>query len=176
MIHYDIKKSKVNISLPEGYYFAKYKPGDQLVWADIEAAAGEFSTIESALESFNNEFGDFELQLQSRCFFLYNSKGEAIGTSMGWYDNDFNGKKLGRLHWIAIKPEYQGKHLGKPLVAMAIKRIQESHDQAYLSTKTTSWKAINMYLDFGFKPLYTSADCRKAWSLLAEKLKHPELD
>lgn len=107
--------------------------------------------------------------------FLYNPNGEAIGTSMGWYDNDFKGEKLGKLHWIAIKPEYQGKNLGKPLVARAIKRIQESHDKAYLTTQTTNWKAINMYLDFGFRPLYISEDSKGAWKLLADKLKHPRL-
>jgi ribosomal protein S18 acetylase RimI-like enzyme len=176
MIHDDIKQSKVDISLPEGYYFAKFKSGDESVWADIEVAAGEFQTKDDALKRFHDEFGSFELQLQSRCFFLCNSDGEPVGTSMGWYDNDFNGEKLGRLHWVAIKPEYQGKRLGKPLVAMAVKRIQEFHDKAYLTTQTTSWKAINMYLDFGFRPFYTSEDCKAAWGLLAEKLKHPGLE
>lgn len=175
MIHDDIKSSKADIPLPEGYYFANYKPGDQRQWADIETAAGEFSTREKALERFNNEFGGCELQLQSRCFFLYSPNGDAVGTSMGWYDNDFNGEKIGRLHWIALKPEYQGRHLGKPLVAKAVKRMQESHDKAYLTSQTTGWKAINMYLDFGFMPLYFSEDCRIAWKLLAEKLKHPRL-
>ena len=61
------------------------------------------------------------------------------------------------------------------MVAMALKRIQQSHDKAYLSSQTTSWKAINMYLDFGFRPLYFSENCKKAWEMLTEKLKHPGL-
>lgn len=174
MIHDNIRSCKTDIPLPEGYFIANYKDGDHLLWADIEVAAKEFSSIDKALERFS-EYVDFKQQLQSRCFFLYNSSGEAIGTSMGWYDNNFNGEKLGRLHWVAIKPEYQGRRLGKPMVAMALKRIQQSHDKAYLSSQTTSWKAINMYLDFGFRPLYFSENCKKAWEMLTEKLKHPGL-
>lgn len=69
MIHTDIKQSNIDIPLPKSYYFSKYENGDELVWADIETAAGEFSTRGEALERFNGEFGGFELQLRSRCFF-----------------------------------------------------------------------------------------------------------
>lgn len=175
MLHEDVKSSNTNIPLPEGYYFRNFRDGDQETWAEIETAAGEFNSKDKALQRFNDEFKGFESELESRCFFLCDSNGQAIGTAMGWYGNDYNGETIGRLHWIAICPSHQGKKLGKPLVAKAIKRIQQSHDKAYLTSQTTSWKAINMYLDFGFRPLYTYSDCEKAWELLAHKLKHPAL-
>jgi len=176
MINNDIGNCKLDMPLPKGYYFVNYRDNnDQLVWADIEMAAGEFSTVDKALEKFKREFGDHKEELQSRCYFLYSPDGEPVGTATGWFDNLFNRQEYGRLHYVAIKPEYQGKHLAKPLVAMALKRIQQSHDKAYLTSQTTSWKAINMYLDFGFRPLYFSEDCKEAWKLLEEKLKHPAL-
>ena len=175
MIHNDLNNSNVDIPLPEGYYFRNFQAGDESIWADIETAAGEFTSKDKALERFMEEFGGLEAELATRCFFLYDENDKPIGTSMGWYDEDFNGEKIGRLHWIAICPSHQGRGLGKPLVARAIKRMQESHQQAYLTSQTTSWKAIHMYLDFGFRPLYTFEDCPKAWELLADKLKHPAL-
>jgi len=170
MIHDDIRRINTDISLPHGYYFRNFMDGDQEIWAHIETTAGEFSSIDKALKRFTDEFTGFESELRSRCFFLCDSNDRTIGTSMGWYGEDLNGEIIGRLHWIAIHPDYQGKKLGKPLVAMAIKRMQQSHTKAYLTSQTTSWKAINMYLDFGFKPFYFSHDCKKAWELLANKL------
>ncbi len=174
MIHRDLTGMKFDTSLPEGYYFRNFKDGDIGVWADIERSAGEFTNIQSALTRFNEEFEGLEPELRSRCFFLCNDRDDAIGTAMGWYGN-FDGEDMGRLHWIAIKPQYQGKKLGKPLVAKAMARIQKSHNRAYLTSQTTSWKAINMYLDFGFEPLYTVEDDKKAWVLLRDKLGHPAL-
>ena len=170
MIHNNIREVNTNIPLPQGYYFRNFKDGDQEIWAQIETAAGEFSSIYKALKRFRYEFTGFETELRSRCFFLCDRNDRAIGTSMGWYGQDLNGEIIGRLHWIAIHPDYQGKKLGKPLVARAIKRMQQSHAKAYLTSQTTSWKAINMYLDFGFVPSYTSDDCKIAWKLLASKL------
>ncbi|HZJ56625.1 MAG TPA: GNAT family N-acetyltransferase [Clostridia bacterium] len=175
MIHNDIINSDADLALPEGYYFRDFEYGDETIWADIETAAGEFSSKAKALKRFSDEFGGLGTELAGRCFFLYDENHTPIGTSMGWYDKDFQGEEIGRLHWIAIVPGYQGRGLGKPLVAKAIRRIQKSHKRAYLTSQTTSWKAINMYLDFGFRPLYAFDDCPKAWELLADKLKHPAL-
>lgn len=171
MIHDHIRSSNIHIPLPDGYYFRNFKDGDQEIWAQIETAAGEFSSIDKALKRFTHEFAGFEAELESRCFFLCDSSNDrVIGTSMGWYGNEVSDEIIGRLHWVAIHPDYQGRKLGKPLVARAIERIQQSHTKAYLTSQTTSWKAINMYLDFGFRPLYMSDDCSKAWELLSEKL------
>lgn len=170
MFHDHIRSVNTNIALPDGYYFRNFKDGDQEIWAGIETAAGEFSSIDKALKRFTDEFSGFESELQSRCFFLCDSNDRVIGTSMGWYGKEVSEEIIGRLHWVAIHPDYQGRKLGKALVARALKRIQQSHARAYLTSRTTNWKAINMYLDFGFKPLYTTPDCEKAWHLLAKKL------
>ena len=47
MINNDIGNCKLDMPLPKGYYFVNYRDNnDQLVWADIEMAAGEFSTVD----------------------------------------------------------------------------------------------------------------------------------
>ena len=175
MIHKDLRGIKFDTILPPGYYFRNFRDGDIDIWVDIEKASGEFVTIKDAIKRFRDEFDDLKEELESRCFFLCNEIGEPVGTAMGWF-GDLHGEKLGRLHWISIKPEYQGRRLGKPLVAKAMERIQKSHDKAYLTSQTTSWRAINMYLDFGFQPLYIDDNCKKAWMLLKKKLGHPSLD
>ena len=70
---------------------------------------------------------------------------------MGWYDKDFKGEEIGRL--LINTPttragDWEG-HCARLLNGC------RNHEKAYLTSQTTSWKAINMYLDFGFRPLYT---------------------
>jgi ribosomal protein S18 acetylase RimI-like enzyme len=72
-------------------------------------------------------------------------------------------------------PEFQGRKLAKPMMAAVMRRLAESHRKVYLTTQTTSAKAINMYLDFGFVPFFFSQDCKRAWGMLAEELNHPLL-
>jgi len=63
----------------------------------------------------------------------------------------------------------------KPLLARAMGRLANPHTSALLWTNTTCGKAIQMYLDFGFKPLLISERWQEAWRMMAEELKHPAL-
>ncbi len=58
----------------------------------------------------------------------------------------------------------------------AMERLARSHERAYLTTQTTSARAIGMYLDFDFVPFITSDQCRQGWRLLASMLDHPALE
>lgn len=91
--------------------------------------------------------------MEERCFFLETDAGRVIGTATAWHHPSFHGARYGRLHWVAIHPEFQGRKLAKPLVGAAMRRLAELHRRAYLTTQTTSWKAVKIYLDFGFEPL-----------------------
>ena len=175
MINNNIRDVKTDTTLPPGYYFRNYREGDEKIWAYIEAGAGEFKDEKAALERFENEFGESKADLKERCFFLCHEEAGPIGTSMAWYNLDFHGEEYGRLHWVAIHPDFQGRKLARPLIAKAIEKLQSLHDKAYLTSQTTSWIAIKIYLDFGFVPLLESPDCKEAWRLLALKLKHPAL-
>lgn len=162
--------------LPAGYRLRYFRRGEAPLWAEIEVAVGEFPTLERALAHFEQEFGPFPEEMERRCLFLEDAAGQAIGTTTAWYNPSFQGKDYGRIHWVAIRPEHQGRKLGKPLLVAALRRLAEFHTRAYLTTQTTSARAIHMYLDLGFVPLFTSDRCRTAWRLLASVLQHPALE
>lgn len=170
--------------LPEGYRIRLYQPGDEKHWAAVESAAGEFDTPETALAHFLSEFGSRLNDMEQRCCLLQTEAGQVIGTATAWYDDDqppwneirppgWQGD--GRLHWVAIHPDFQRRGLGKPLVAAAMHRLAQFHQRAFLTTQTTSWIAVKIYLDFGFQPFLFSSDCRRAWKLIATVSGHPAL-
>ena len=161
--------------LPDGYAARYFKKGDEHKWAEIETSAGEFSDVDSALKRFNDEFSPFLDEMEKRSVFIDTNEGKSIGTATAWYNNEFMDGTFGRLHWVGIHQDFQGKGLGKPLVSAAMNCLKQFHAKAYLTTQTTSAIAIKIYLDFGFEPLLFSDQCPTAWRLLAQELKHPLL-
>ena len=162
--------------MPDGYSLRLYRPGDENTWVDIEAAVSEFTgDVERARAHFREEFTPFGDEMEKRCYFLVSPDSRTIGTATAWYNDVFLGKRHGRLHYVAIHPDFQGRGLGKPLVSLVCRRLAELHTRAYLTSQTTSYIAIKIYLDMGFEPYLDSPDHREAWRLLAEKLEHPGL-
>jgi len=162
------------LGAPAGYAFSLYAPGDEAAWARIEHEAGEFSSADKALAHFADEFGAHTLEMGERCLFLRGPDGSAIGTTTAWH-GEHGGDTIGRLHWVAIVPRFQGRGLAKPLVSAALAGMRRWHDRAYLTTQTTSAVAVKVYLDFGFKPVMDSPDSREAWAAMAGILEHPAL-
>lgn len=162
--------------LPEGYHIRNFRRGEEPLWAEVECAAGEFTSQEAGLARFNEEFGEHLDEMEDRCFFLVeDSSGRVIGTASAWYNREFRGEDYGRVHWVSIHPEFQGRGLAKPLMCAVMDRLARSHSKAYLTTQTRSARAIGIYLDFGFSPLLVSDTCKEAWRYLANVLKHPTL-
>jgi GNAT superfamily N-acetyltransferase len=158
-----------NFSCPTGYTIRTFAQGDERLWAEIEAEAGEFDTREDALAHFNTEFGAFADELPDRCFFLIDPHGNAIGTATAWYGT-FGREVRGRVHWVGIIPSHQGKKLSKPLLRAVMTRLAGDHGNAYLTTQTTSYPAVNLYLSFGFTPYIGTDSATEGWVLLEEVL------
>jgi GNAT superfamily N-acetyltransferase len=164
--------------LPEGCSVRTFKAGEGPLWAEIGASAGNFDSLDAAVEQFDKGLAEPVEDMESRCFFLVDDeKCRAVGTAMAWYDPGFvEGANYGRVHWVAIIPEFQGKGLAKPLMSVVLRRLAESHTKAVLGTQTFRKAAVNLYLDLGFVPCFKRETCPQAWADLAVELGHPALN
>jgi len=164
-------------SMPDGYSIRTFRRGEGPLWTEIGFAAGNFNSLAEAQDRFAEEFEQPVEDMESRCFFVvHNESGRAVGTAMAWYDPWFvEGEDYGRVHWVAIIPEHQGKGLAKPMMSAVLHRLAESHDKAMLGTQTFRKAAVNLYLDLGFLPYLKNDTCPQAWKDLAAELKHPAL-
>ncbi|MGC8863314.1 MAG: GNAT family N-acetyltransferase [Armatimonadota bacterium] len=163
--------------LPPGYRFRTFRRGEEKVWAEVQTRAGNFQTLEKALEQFEKEFRNRQDEFENRCLFLvHDGSGEVVGTTTAWLDPDFHGRDHGRIHWVAIVPEFQGRKLAKPMLCQAMRMLRRWHQRACLGTHTGCLKAINMYLDFGFVPDMTRERADEAWRLVAKALNHQALE
>lgn len=157
-------------SCPAGYCIRTFVRGDEHLWAQIETEAGEFASQQQALERFQREFSPFLDEMEDRCFLLEDAQGEAIGTATAWY-GDFAGERRGRIHWVGIVPAYQGRKLSNQLLSVVMRRLAQDHQKVYLTTQTTSYRAVNLYLNAGFVPFLRSDADKEGWLLMEQVLQ-----
>ena len=167
---YSLLKTIPESPLPVGFQFRLFQAGDEKEWARINAATGEFSGTDVALQRFDTEFGPYLAEVKKRMLFILNEEELPIGTATAWF-GEWEGQTIGRLHWVEIIPEYQGKGLGKPLISRAIKLLAYYHAEAYLKTQTTSQAAIHLYGKLGFQPVILSEEEKEGWRLINRLIK-----
>ncbi|TVR61894.1 MAG: GNAT family N-acetyltransferase [Spirochaetaceae bacterium] len=156
--------------LPSGFTYRYFTEGDESHWAEIETRAGEFPNPADARAHFSKEFGAHTDEMRSRCVFIVDeTTSKPVGTATAWH-GEWDGVEQGRLHWVGLVPELHGRGLGKAIVSLAMHRMASLHTRAYLTTQTTSFVAIKIYLDFGFTPVLKTAEDRRGWDLVKSLL------
>ena len=171
--------------LPAGYSLRMYEPGMENDWAALQVSVEHMDSAEKALEHFRSEFGADPETLKNRAAFVFAPDGKLAASAILWYGNHF-GRTLARVHWGAVAPEEQGKGLCKALMT-GLMDLYHKFGLAgglYLTSQTWSYKALNIYRQFGFKPYIgpkpagwtpTTDDyeqeTREAWDLIEKKLK-----
>jgi ribosomal protein S18 acetylase RimI-like enzyme len=146
--------------LPEGYYFAFYQEGDEVAWAAIETAVSEFEDEAQALDYFKQKFIPYSDELKQRMLFVTNSSGEKMATCSAWWKELPNGNRYPLVHWLAVKPDYQGKGIAKAIMSCTLNLLQNFETTApiYLHTQTWSHVAIGLYQKLGFNILDKNID------------------
>lgn len=151
--------------LPAGFQLRWYVPGDETLWMEIHLKADPYNQITPEL--FQQQFGSDTVQLAKRQCYLIAPDGKAIGTATAWLGKDPEVKGFGRVHWVALLPEYHGRGLSKPLLGAVCARLRElGHGRAYLNTSAQRKAAVGLYLRFGFKPWIRNENERKIWDQL----------
>lgn len=131
------------ITLPDGYRFTFYQPGDERDWCRIETAVLEFDSEKEAAEYFQHSFMPYEKELRRRMLFIENPEGKMVATFTAWWTED----RSPRLHWLGVIPEEQKKGLAKALVIRVTELLHEYYpnQDLYLSTQTWSHHAVRLY-------------------------------
>lgn len=152
------------------YRLRSYHPGDETAWLAIHRAADPYNRF--LPETFDRQFGERRDELPRRQVYLLNPAGTPVGTATAWYGDPGPRTLTGRVHWVAIVPEEQGRGLAKPLLSAVCQRLLAlGHRQAYLTTSIVRIPAINLYFAYGFLPDLDPAPARQAWAhLLSQAL------
>lgn len=167
-----------SFALPKGYRFVFYRQGDRDAWIDIEKSAKEFRDDAQGLEAWDRYYANNENLLLDRMVFIEDAEGKKIATATAYYDitnRDQSGD--GWLHWVAVRREYQGKGLSKPLITYVLSIMRElGYTHAKIPTQTTTWLACKVYLDLGFVPVpQNSISSKQGWEIIKALTGHAAL-
>ena len=174
-----------NCALPEGYELRPYEPGMERDWAELQTEVDQLPSVEAALAYFERDFAPDLETLRKRGVFLYNREGKLAASGILWYGSHF-GRERPRIRKVAVAPSEQGKGLCKAImtVLMDLYHEQNLSGGIYLTSQTQSYKAINIYFQFGFKSYigpkpprfdaltddFEQETCR-AWNLIESHLR-----
>lgn len=162
------------VPFPEGFSIRPMRLDEGGLWTDIERDAEEY--LEITDDTFHQEFGRDLQATQWRSFIVVNQKGVGVGTISAWYDRNYRGQDYGRIHWLAVRPAYQGRGLGRAALSFAMNELARWHDRATLGTQTRRLPAIKLYLDFGFLPEFDEPEAVATWHAVQEQLHQPVED
>lgn len=158
------------VAPPTGWTLRGYRPGDDDLWFAIVSEAETWLDLGGDL--FAREFGAHREELPQRMLFLSTPDGDEVGTATAWFARE--DRSLGRIHWVAIRPRWQGRGLGLALLSAACQQLLElGHTAAYLATQTGRVPALNLYLKCGFRPRLRDADDAYVWAAVRDRLKYP---
>jgi len=158
--------------LPSGYRLRLMNPVDVKHWVAVQQAAEPFLTMSE--KWFWQEFGKPAGLAWERCFLLQIDEGTPVGTITAWTDSAWDGQVRGRIHWLAVRPEWQGRGFAKPMVSMALELLRQFHDSVYLMTQPERLVAIRLYLGLGFEPVIRGDDECGVWRGVRGQLRGSE--
>lgn len=162
------------VPFPEGLGIRAMRLDEGGLWTDIERDAEPHFPVGEAL--FYSQFGQDMQALQWRSFIVTNEKGVGVGVISAWYHRTFKDQDYGMVHWVAVRPAYQGRGLGKAMLSFTLNQLSQWHERAFLGTQTKRLSAIKLYLDFGFVPDLDQSGVMDAWRDVNAQLHHPALD
>lgn len=139
------------VFLPNGFSFSLFQQGDENAWAEIETSVLEFDRQDKARAYFEKNYMPFGAELAKRCLFVETVSGEKVATTTAWRQ-EIEGENRLWLHWVSVKPKYQGLGLGKAVVGEALRLFRglDGEQDIWLHTQTWSHKAVGIYEKYGF--------------------------
>jgi GNAT superfamily N-acetyltransferase len=165
------------VRLPEGFTVTWFQPGWETQWLEIQMLADPEGGV--GPETHAKCFGAAPHELPRRQAFLIDPHGRPVGTATAWFDYRYQGRSWGRLHWVAVLPEFQGRRLGQAMLSVVCERMRSLHpEMAFLRTAAHRSAAIAVYLKFGFVPEAATPEEAARWRQALEHLQarpHSEL-
>ena len=173
MAHDDLKNI-TEYPLQEGYKFVFFKSHEDIdEWIRIHIESKEFCSLIEARKIFHDYYDKLGDKIYSQCLFIEDKNEKKIATATLSLNCEYGYSCV--LDWFAISKDYQGKGLSKPLLYRMLALAKEQgFNKILLHTQTHTFVAVKIYLDFGFKPIFTD-EGKEGWQIVNNILNHEKL-
>lgn len=137
--------------LPNGFHVRNCRKNELDIWK-----AMPFDTIELTkqyydfmTQYYDSVYSEKEELFYQKCLFVCNDEDKPIATCFAWKAYD----KITTIHWLKVLKEYEGKGIGRALLSIVMKHLNQVEFPVFLHTHPNSYRAIKLYSDFGFNLL-----------------------
>lgn len=175
---------KVNLDafskLPDGFHIRNCKKEELDIWFGFpfDNLEDKNNYYEYMNNYFNSVYGNNLEEFYNRCLFVCNELDEPIATCFIWKAYD----KINTIHWFKTLKEYEGKGIGRSLLSYIMSSLKEEDYPVFLHTQPSSFRAIGLYADFGFKIVtneeigYRKNDYQKSLPILKQFMRKEVFD
>ncbi len=137
--------------MPKGFSIRCLKRNELDIWKSMP-----FDTLELAEENYKYMTDFFESvyypkikEFFEKCLVVVNNEDKIVATCFAWKAYE----KITTIHWFKVLKEFEGKGIGRALLSVVMKQLNEKQFPIFLHTQPSSFRAIKLYSDFGFKLL-----------------------
>ena len=176
---------KVNTSafsdLNKNYYIRNCREDELDIWKEFHFNNKEDKKkyYQYMTNYLKNVYEDKEKEFFSKCLFICEkSTNKPVSTCFIWKAYD----KIHTIHWFKTLKNHEGKGLGRALLTYLLKDLQQKDLPIYLHTQPSSFRAIGLYSDFGFKIVtnqsigYRNNDYKEALPILKQFMRKDTFD
>ncbi len=135
--------------LNNGYYLRNCTQQDLVIWKkfpfDNIAQAQEYDAFMT--QYYTETYGANEALFFENTLFVCNKNNEPIATCSTWPAYG----KFNTIQWFKTLKEHEGKGIGRALFSFIMQKYKPQDYPIFLHTQPSSFRAIKLYSDFGFK-------------------------
>ncbi len=136
--------------IPEGFHIRNIRPEELKIWKEFhfDSENDKKENYEYMSNYFDNVYSANLDDFYNRCLFLCEDETDKpVATCFVW--KSYN--KINTIHWFKTLKEYEGHGLGRALLSYIMRSLKEEDYPVFLHTQPSSFRAIGLYSDFGFK-------------------------
>ena len=157
-----------DVVIPGDVLMRSYRPGDERSFYELMKLA-DFG-----------EWGDERLarwisRIPPKCWFMILSPNdEIVATAMGLHNHTHYQPFGGELGWVAVRPDFRRKGLGKAVSLAVIQRlISAGYENIHLYTEDYRTAALRLYLSLGFEPYLYDPGMSDRWRQVCAAVDRP---
>ncbi|MCL2737478.1 MAG: GNAT family N-acetyltransferase [Alphaproteobacteria bacterium] len=146
----ELNKDAFSELLPDGYYFRSLRTDEFEKWKDLqcidnmEHRAAYHKVLDEYYKNAYEPEGDLFF---NKCVVVCDKDDKFAGACVIWKSYG----KFNTLGWFKVGEAYEGRGIGRALTTHVMKNLAESDYPVFLHTHPSSYRAIKLYSDFGFR-------------------------
>jgi len=136
--------------LPDGYYFRNLRTDEFEAWKDLQCVDNmdqrdAYHAVYD--EYYKNAYEPKGDLFFNNCVMVCDKDDKFVGSLTFWKSYD----KFNTLGWFGVAQAFEGRGIGRALISHVMGKLSNSEYPVFLHTHPSSYRAIKLYSDFGFR-------------------------